>query len=127
VALGADSYVSPPELRQRSYALTGEADFGYPKYRESVSNQQNFQALLPHAAHKSDGDRRLSCTPSTLSGGDECRPARMASGLTAATAADQGGSLGQVAIQRWERKHSRCSNEVAAEIPPMLIRALPVL
>jgi hypothetical protein len=47
LAVDANSYVSleyygPPELRQRLYALTDQADFGYPKYSMTVSDQQNF-------------------------------------------------------------------------------------
>ena len=48
LVLGPNPYVSleyygSPELRQRIYTLTDEADYAYPKYRLSVSDQQNFK------------------------------------------------------------------------------------
>lgn len=48
MALDFNSYISldyygTPELRQRIYALTDEAEYGYPKYHLAVSDQQNFK------------------------------------------------------------------------------------
>jgi hypothetical protein len=72
LVLGPNPYVSleyygSPELRQRIYTLTDEADYGYPKYRLSVSDQQNFKLfsrMLP--IHPTEIDDFLAQHPHFL-------------------------------------------------------------
>jgi hypothetical protein len=72
LALDPNSYVileyyGSPQLRQRIYSLTDEADFGYPKYHLSVSNQQNaklFSRMLP--IHPTEVDDFLAQHPHFL-------------------------------------------------------------
>lgn len=72
MALDFNSYISldyygTPELRQRIYALTDEAEYGYPKYHLAVSDQQNFKLfsrMLP--VHYTEIDDFLAQHPHFL-------------------------------------------------------------